>query len=273
MQWQSRATSAVALAMSACVVVQSSMAPLLGAQAGSAAEPPPQPRRRPQTPDIDGGWPRDLDVAERRDDPRVPAADRELGRTESHGGVRRRVVHREGRRQAGARAPSSSRRTRRVAVDERLVNFSQVKITETHFPGLPNDQLREVTATITEGVPQGALMIALDRVLARLDKSQIIPKNVDGVKADPPVIFYSTLVGDPRQPRWRSDLEPDQGQRPPVRRQHQLGSLPAQPTKTFYLRHNQSWLQRRRREGTVEAGGQAAGQPSRSCRPTTTGRT
>ena len=36
MQWQSRATSAVALAMSACVVVQPSLAPLLGAQQAAA---------------------------------------------------------------------------------------------------------------------------------------------------------------------------------------------------------------------------------------------
>ena len=35
-------------------------------------------------------------------------------------------------------------------------------------------------------------MIALDRVLANLDKSQIIPRNLEGIKAEPPAIFYST---------------------------------------------------------------------------------
>ena len=49
-------------------------------------------------------------------------------------------------------------------------------------------------------------MIALDRVLASVDKSQIIPKNVEGVKADPPTIFYSTtpavLVNIDGDPIW-----------------------------------------------------------------------
>ena len=55
-------------------------------------------------------------------------------------------------------------------------------------------------------MPQGELVIALDRVLARLDKSQIIPKNVADVKADPPPIFYSAsdaiLVNIDSDPIW-----------------------------------------------------------------------
>ena len=84
------------------------------------------------------------------------------------------------------------------------MNFRNIKLTETNFAGMPNDQLKQLAAEIEQSVPAGALMIALDRVLARLDKSQIFPKNVDGVKSDPPVIFYSTspavlvnLDGDP----------------------------------------------------------------------------
>ena len=49
-------------------------------------------------------------------------------------------------------------------------------------------------------------MIALDRVLANIDKSQIIPKNVEGVKADPPPIFFSktpaVLVNIDGDPIW-----------------------------------------------------------------------
>ena len=47
-------------------------------------------------------------------------------------------------------------------------------------------------------------VLALDRVLAYVDASRIRPKNNDGVKADPPVVFYSTgpalivnIDGDP----------------------------------------------------------------------------
>ncbi len=57
MQWQSRATNAVALAVSACVVVQSSLAPLLGAQA--AAPTAATTKTTAAAPDPDGGWPRD----------------------------------------------------------------------------------------------------------------------------------------------------------------------------------------------------------------------
>ena len=41
-------------------------------------------------------------------------------------------------------------------------------------------------------MPDDEKVIALDRVLANIDKSQIVPKNVEGIKADPPSIFFST---------------------------------------------------------------------------------
>ena len=86
------------------------------------------------------------------------------------------------------------------------------------------------------------MMIALDRVLARLDKSQIIPKNVAGVKADPPVIFYSTspavLVNLDGDPIW-SPIK-DNDLRFAVNTNWDL--FEHGPTKTFFLRHDQSWL-------------------------------
>ena len=49
-------------------------------------------------------------------------------------------------------------------------------------------------------------VIALDRVLANFDASQVIPKNIDGVKADPPPIFFSqepaVLVNIDGDPIW-----------------------------------------------------------------------
>ena len=131
-----------------------------------------------------------------------------------------------------------------VAVDERLVNFSNVKLTETHFSDLPNDQLREVVATISD-VVQSAMVIALDRVLARLDKSQLIPKNVNGVKADPPVIFYSTsaavLVNLDGDPIW-SPIK-DNDLRFAVNTNWDL--FDHAPTKTFYLRNEPELVERR----------------------------
>jgi hypothetical protein len=81
-----------------------------------------------------------------------------------------------------------------VAVSERLVRFPKVKVTEATFATLDRDQLREVVTQITDGIPDHERVIALDRVLASVEKSQIIPRDVSGVKADPPAIFYSTTA-------------------------------------------------------------------------------
>ena len=112
----------------------------------------------------------------------------------------------EGRRSGGARHRSSWKSDTSVAMDERLVSFSELKITESNFPTLPRDQLRTVVEEITAAVPLNERVIALDRVLANIDTSLIIPKNVDGVKADPPAIFFSAtpavLVNIDGEPIW-----------------------------------------------------------------------
>ena len=48
--------------------------------------------------------------------------------------------------------------------------------------------MSEVAAEIEKAIPDDERVIALDRVLAKVDKSQIVPKNVEGIKADPPTI-------------------------------------------------------------------------------------
>src|SRR5206468_1734533 len=100
-----------------------------------------------------------------------------------------------------------------VAVQERLVNFSAFKITESNFATLPRDQVRGVVDDIVANLPPPERIIALDRVLASIDKSQIVPKNNGGLKADPPVIFYSTspavLVNIDGDPIWSPIKEND----------------------------------------------------------------
>src|SRR5262249_33603449 len=93
-----------------------------------------------------------------------------------------------------------------VALEDRLVNFTDFKITEANFPNLSRDQLRELTTEIDKAIPSSQRIIALDRVLANLDKSKIIPRDVQGVKADPPAIFFSKspaiLVNFDGDPIW-----------------------------------------------------------------------
>ena len=101
----------------------------------------------------------------------------------------------------------------KVSVSDRLVNFQQMKIVEANFQGVPKEQVREITEEIDKAIPDDERVIALDRVLANLDKSQIIPKNVEGIKADPPPIFFSktpaVIVNLDGEPIWSPIKEND----------------------------------------------------------------
>ena len=52
-----------------------------------------------------------------------------------------------------------------VALDDRLVNFQNMKIVETNFPDLPKEQVREIVAEVDKAIPDEDKVIALDRVL------------------------------------------------------------------------------------------------------------
>jgi hypothetical protein len=143
----------------------------------------------------------------------------------------------------------------KVALSERLVSFTDMKIVEVNFPELPKEQLREVTAEIDKAVPHEERVIALDRILASVDKSQIVPRNVEGIKADPPPIFFSktaavivVLDGDPIwSPIKDNDLKYA------VNTNWDL--FEHTPTKTYYLRHNDAWLKATDLKGAWTRGG------------------
>ncbi len=129
-----------------------------------------------------------------------------------------------------------------VAVDERLVNIEQFQITESNFPKLSKDQVLDAIEQISGAMKQGAQVITLDRVLAYVDKSQIIPKNVEGVKSDPPRVFFS------KTPAVLVNIDGD-----PIWTQIQANDLKYAintnwdlfqhgPTGTLYLRNNDAWL-------------------------------
>jgi hypothetical protein len=208
-----------------------------------AAQPAPAPRAATAAAaqEIDGGWPRDYETASgglvRLFQPQVASWD----------GQRRLVAQAAvSYTAAGASKPALGtvkiEAATSVAVAERLVNVTDVKLADPHFASLANDQIRDVVSAIEQGVPRGALTIALDRVLARLDKSQILPMNVTGVKADPPVIFYSTstaiLVNLDGEPIWSPVKDNDL--RFAVNTNWDM--FQHDTTRVLYLRHNDSWL-------------------------------
>ena len=93
-----------------------------------------------------------------------------------------------------------------VSPEQRLVKFSTLKITEANFQGLPKEQTQEIVKEIEKNIPDEDRIIALDRVLAYLDKSTIRPKNVAGIKSDPPRLYVSKipaiLVSFDGEPIW-----------------------------------------------------------------------
>jgi hypothetical protein len=129
-----------------------------------------------------------------------------------------------------------------VSLDERLVNLANLRITEAHFSTLSREQSQQVVAAITTGNPEQDRVIALDRVLANIDASQIIPKDVPGLKADPPTVFFSTraavLVNFDGEPVW----SPIDGNDLKFAINTNWDVFLHDPTKTYYVRYNQTWL-------------------------------
>src|SRR5688572_23123112 len=129
-----------------------------------------------------------------------------------------------------------------VATTERLVSFKSLKISQATFPTLEKELVREVVATIDKSIPEDDRVIALDRVLSHLNASSIVPKNVDGVKADPPTIFFSktaaVIVNLDGAAIWSPIKENDL--KFAVNTNWDL--FQHVPTSTYYLRNNDAWL-------------------------------
>ena len=143
----------------------------------------------------------------------------------------------------------------KVSVEERLVSFDIFKITEASFPKLSKEQVQETVKELTAAIPQRERVIALDRVLASIDTSTIIPKNVAGVKADPPQIFFSktpaVLVNLDGDAIW----SPIPGNDLQYAVNTNWDLFQHGPTKTFYLRNEGAWLKAEDLKGTWTAAG------------------
>jgi hypothetical protein len=142
-----------------------------------------------------------------------------------------------------------------VALEKRLVKFSVLKIAETNFPTLQKEQTQELITQIDKVIPDEDRFIALDRVLSQVDKSQIAPKNVEGIKADPPKIFFSKtpaiLLNIDGDPIWS-----------PIKENELKFAVNTNwdifqhgPTGVYYLRHDTTWLRAADLKGPWSAAG------------------
>jgi len=248
---RSRSHSAVALVTCLAFGISGPVANATQAPAGSpapkAAAAPPKPTTPTKTvaatvpPPIDGGWPRAY---------RTPSGGELLlhqPQVASWEGEKRMVAYAAvSYKPNGATKPELGTITieanTKVSLEERLVRFTPLQVTEAHFDKLSREQTREAVTEIVDGIPENERVIALDRVLANVDKSQIIPKEVPGLKSDPPPIFYSTrpaiLVNLDGEAIWSPIRDNDL--KTAINTNWDL--FLHEPTKTFYLRNEKTFL-------------------------------
>ena len=204
--------------------------------------PPPAGKPAASTPTpVDGGWPRVYNLASGGSilvyQPQISTWD-----AQKHIVAFSAVSYRT----AGAEKPVLGtfklESDSSVSVADRLVKLQKVGITEANFQTLPKEQVREISAAFEKSLPDTEIVIGLDRILANLDKSQIIPKNKEGVKADPPAIFFSktpaVLMNLDGEPIWSPIKENDL--KYAVNTNWDL--FQHTPSSTLYLRNEDSWL-------------------------------
>jgi hypothetical protein len=143
----------------------------------------------------------------------------------------------------------------KVSVGERLVNFAPLKITESSFSTLSKEQTREVVSQIIKAIPKEERVIALDRVLSNIDASLITPKQVEGIKSDPPTIFFSKkpaiLVNFDGEPIW-SPIK-DNDLKFAINTNWDIFQY--SPNNTYYLRNYTTWLKALNVKGPWEPAG------------------
>jgi hypothetical protein len=244
-----RGPVAIATALSLALSPAAPLAAGQTAAAASQAAGPPAPAATPapaaaapEAPAVDGGWPRAYATSSGG---RILMYQPQVASWE---GQKKMVAYAAVAYEAkGAQKPALGtvkiEAGTHVAVAERLVSFSPLQITESNFPTLKKEEMRDVVAEIDKAIPDHDRIIALDRVLAGVDRSQIIPKNNDGVKADPPAIFFSTkpavLVNLDGDAIWSPIKENDL--KFVVNTNWDL--FQHDPSKVLYLRNDASFLQ------------------------------
>ena len=218
--------------------------------ATSTTQPAPKPQATPApkpqataaatAAPVDGGWPRVYDLASGGSilvyQPQVSD-----WKNQAHMVAFSAVSYRD---PAGAKPALGTVKIEadtKVAVEDRLVNFQRMKITEANFQTVPKEQVREISATIEKAIPDDDRVIALDRVLANINKSNIVPKNVEGIKADPPAVFFSktpaVIVNLDGDAIWSPIKENDL--KYAVNTNWDL--FQHGPTNTYYLRNNDTY--------------------------------
>jgi hypothetical protein len=131
--------------------------------------------------------------------------------------------------------------TTQVAVEERAVRLD-LKITEYNCKTLAPEQVKALVADV-QAAPPNQRVIDLDRLMAYVSNSSLQIKDMDGLKADPPKVFQATapamLINLDGDPIWSPIKDVDL--RYALNTNWDL--FEHTPSKIFYVRYNESWLQ------------------------------
>jgi hypothetical protein len=134
-----------------------------------------------------------------------------------------------------------------VALDERVVGLD-LRITEYNFKSLSPEQVKTLVADV-QALPRRERVLDLDRLLAYVEDSPLQQKSIEGIKADPPRVFWAqapaALVNLDGDPIWSPVKDVDL--KYAVNTNWDL--FEHAPSKTIYLRYNDSWLQSAAIEG------------------------
>lgn len=153
---------------------------------------------------------------------------------------------------AGAESPSYGafeiEGDTQVDLDTRLVKLSAVEIVEHRFPSLDEEQSQKLLAKLEELMPKDEVIIALDRLLAGLERAEVQGKPVE-TKTTPPRIFVSqkpaVLVLLDGKPIWAKIKDKDL--------QYAVNTnwdlFQVSSSSSFYLRNEDAWLKASKLEG------------------------
>ena len=212
------------------------------AAAKPAAAPATAAKPAAATPPVDGGWPRSYTLPSGASillyQPQIASWEKQAHLV-AFSAVSYRTSAAETKPALGTIKLEADTK---VALDDRLVKFDKLKISEASFGTLDKDKVREITDQVVKGFPDDERVIALDRVLVNLDTSTIVVKNVEGVKADPPPVFFSktpaVILNIDGDPIW----SPIKGNDLQFAVNTNWDLFQHVPTKTFYLLNAGSWL-------------------------------
>jgi hypothetical protein len=129
-----------------------------------------------------------------------------------------------------------------TSVEQRMVNFVKIELTSMSFPSLEKLETQEVLTEIKKSLPKENLLIALDRIMAAVDTSQISTKGVK-INTDPPPIFYSKKPAILVQFDGELIMAPIDGTSLKYAVNTNWDVFNDGDTKLYYLRNDTYWLQ------------------------------